>query len=80
MEKIVEKYTLDKVFEVISKHKKFHKDMVDEAMSKMGVAMFLFGDNVEDVIQDYEQEIRDSASALACLTMLEKELKGEKEY
>lgn len=80
MEKLIEKYTMDKVFEVISKHKRFHEDMVNDAIVKKKMAMLLMDDDAIGIVKEYDRDIQDSASALACLTMLENELKGEVEY
>ena len=79
MEKIVERYTMENVFAVIEKHRKILKELMDVAHLKKNMAEILC-DDPTDMMDMYAREMRDYASALACLDMLEKELKGEIEY
>lgn len=72
---------MDKVFEVISKHKRFHEDMVNDAIIMKKLATLLLDEDDDvSIIEECDRDIQDSASALACLEMLERELKGEVEY
>ena len=70
------------VFDVISKHKGKFEELLDEANLKRNMASFLGCDDPDGInlVEEYEQEMRDYASALATLEMLERELKGEVEY
>ena len=79
MEKIIERYTMDKVFEVIDKHRGYFKNLMHETSLKMRMSELLC-DDPDNVLEMYVRELEDYASALACLDMLEKELKGEVEY
>lgn len=79
MEKMIEKYTMDNVFKVIDKHRGYFKDMMTETHLKMEMSKVLCEDP-SGMIEMYMREMQDYASALACLDMLEKELKGEVEY
>ena len=79
MEKLIEKYTMDKVFEVIDKHRGYFKNLMHETSLKMRMSELLC-DDPDNVLEMYVRELEDYASALACLDMLEKELKGEVEY
>lgn len=79
MEKIIERYTMDKVFEVIEKHKgKFH-ELMDDTVLKMKLAEVLC-DDPSGMNEMYMRDLQDYASALASLEMLERELRGEVEY
>lgn len=79
MEKLIEKYTMDKVFEVIDKHRSYFKTMMHDTHLKMRMSEVLC-DDPDNMLEMYVRELEDYASALATLDMLEKELKGEVEY
>ena len=79
MEKLIEKYTMDKVFEVIDKHRKYHEDYLKSIRLKIDLCRVIL-DDPDDMVESYLREMEDSASALATLEMLERELKGEVEY
>ena len=79
MEKLIEKYTMDKVFEVIDKHRGYFKNLMHETSLKMRMSELLC-DDPDNVLEMYVRELEDYASALATLDMLERELKGEVEY
>lgn len=76
---MIEKYTMDKVFKVIDKHRTYFEDMMNSTLVKMKMSEMLC-DDPESMLEMYRRDMQDYASALACLTMLEKELKGEVEY
>lgn len=79
MEKIIERYTMDRVFEVIEKHKgKFH-ELMDDTILRMKIADVVCDDS-SDMNEMYMRELQDYASALASLELLERELRGEVEY
>ena len=70
------------VFDVISKHKSKFEELMSDAKLKRELAVVL-GCDVPDginLVEEYEREMQDYASALASLEMLERELRGEVEY
>ena len=75
MEKIIEKNTMNKVFEVIEKHRNNHIICMNEARNLCMIANHL-GESDEE----FRRDVENHASALACLKMLEMELKGERKY
>ena len=79
MEKMIEKYTMDKVFEVIDKHRTYFDDMMNSTLVKMKMSEMLC-DDPESMLEMYRRDMQDYASALATLELLERELKGEVEY
>lgn len=79
MEKMIEKYTMDKVFEIIEKHRGYFKNLMEDTSLKMRMSEVLI-DDPKEMLEMYAREFQDYASALAALDMLEKELKGEVEY
>lgn len=79
MEKLIEKYTMDKVFEVIDKHRSYFENLMNETSLKMRMSEVLL-DDPDNMLEMYVRELEDYASALATLDMLENELKGEVEY
>ena len=79
MEKIIESYVLNDVIAVINKHIQHHVDWMEESRKAI--------DLIEDLemthIDLYEEKLNDlnsSASAIAGLIMLKRELNGEVEY
>lgn len=77
MEKVIRRDTLNEVFEVIDKHMAKHEQIIlDLNLKKWLGEMF---DDVE-LASSCDRDIRDSASAIACLEMLKLELRGIKEY
>ena len=79
MEKMIEKYTMDKVFDVIDKHRSYFENLMDETSLKMRMSEVLL-DDPDNMLEHYSRELQDYASALATLELLERELKGEVEY
>ena len=79
MEKMIEKYTMDKVFEVINKHRGYFKNLMHETSLKMEMSNVLL-DSPDSMLEMYRRDMQDYASALATLELLERELKGEVEY
>ena len=79
MEKMIEKYTMDKVYDVIDKHRSYFKELMHGTSLKMQMSNVLL-DDPDSMLEMYRRDFQDYASALACLDMLERELKGEVEY
>ena len=79
MEKIIRRDTLNEVFEVINKHRSYFENLMNETSLKMRMSEVLL-DDPDNMLEFYGRELQDYASALACLDMLERELKGEVEY
>lgn len=79
MEKIIRRDTLNEVFEVIDKHRGYFKELMHETSLKMQMSNVLL-DDPDSMLEMYKRDLQDYASALACLDMLERELKGEVEY
>ena len=79
MEKIIRRDTLNEVFEVIDKHRSYFENLMSETSLKMRMSEVLL-DDPSNMLEHYSTELQDYASALACLEMLERELKGEVEY
>ena len=79
MEKMIDKYTMDKVFEVIDKHRSYFENLMSETSLKMRIIGMLL-DDPDSMLEHYSRELQDYASALATLELLERELKGEVEY
>lgn len=80
MEKIIRKDTLNEVFEIIDKHRSYHDNLLEDTSIKLEMAQVLLDDEEHSLIKEYKDDLTAHASALACLTMLELELRGVKEY
>lgn len=70
---------MDKVFNVIDKHLEKYSKMLKDDKLKIELAELLC-DDPSEIIKDYEMDLNNHASAMACLIMLKKELNGETIY
>ena len=75
MEKLIEKYTMERVFRVIDKHKSKFDDMIEEMVKLKAI-----GDVLGEDTSWCDRELESYASALATLELLTRELKGEEVY
>ena len=70
---------IQKVNEIINKHIRYHKEMIDEYVFKAKLASILT-EGESNMIESFLDDARNSASAIAALEMLKKEVNGEEEY
>lgn len=75
-----EREVMDKVFEVIDKHKSYHESELKNIKLKIEIANLVCDNEDHFIIREYLEEYNSHASAMACLEMLKLELNGEREY
>ena len=70
---------MDEVFDVIDKHLEKYSRMLKDDKLKIELAGLLC-DDPSEIIKEYEMDLNNHASAMACLIMLKRELCGDYEY